>query len=136
MNVQELNVGILLSASENSIRWSSVPWIGVCWRSSCTAFSEWKRESESLNPLVVCEHEKLASPFPQESYQTERIYHNLQVILPVRCNTWLNTRKCRKKNAKYSFQKRGWLTVDVGKRKSKSTLFMQDWEAIKHNYAQ
>jgi hypothetical protein len=60
---------ILLRASENSMRWSSVCWIGVCWRSSCTAFSEWKRVSESLNLLSGSEHGKLASPFPWGSYQ-------------------------------------------------------------------
>ena len=59
---------ILLRASENSMRWSSVCWIGACWRSSCTAFSEWKRVSESLN-LLSGEHGKLASPFPWGSYQ-------------------------------------------------------------------
>lgn len=138
MEVQELNASILLSASENSMRWSSVPWIRFCWRSSCTAFSEWKRESESLSPLSGCEQEKLASPFPQESYKTEsKNYHNMLVISP---RLYL---KHAVLSARYYWQagNRGRRILnkvtrrrEVGRgnvRKSNNILFLQDWQAIK-----
>lgn len=44
---------ILLKDSENSIRWSSEPWIGN-WRSSCTAFSE-NGEYELIKPFSACD---------------------------------------------------------------------------------
>lgn len=42
---------VLLKASENSKRWSSIPWRRGCWISSCTAVSEFRIERESLKPF-------------------------------------------------------------------------------------
>lgn len=44
-------LNILLKASENSTRWSSVPWTIGCIASSCTDFSEFNRERASTTPF-------------------------------------------------------------------------------------
>lgn len=57
---------LLLKASENSIRWSSFCWTGACWRSSWTAFSEFRSEIELRKPLSACDVE---TPSPSCSSQ-------------------------------------------------------------------